>query len=979
MSTFQDEVILLEGWLLKRNSRGIGRNWSRRYFIVTEGNIAFSKSQESRKRSCLPMSKIDTLKMQEDKKDGVRVDIILLEAHVVTLKLDSEDRAVELMDLVLRQVKKSKLGPKMLVNIRRHSAVHSNVTSSIRRSSIILGSSRNSYAEEPVTKRMEYEGVGTVVTVTDLGFSHYGRIEVVVMEHDPLSRYWMLTLNTSMPNSTTVRGEKIIEESSELRHPFLIELLNSGRDLTGFKSWAMFLFPECGSLFTHLQWFNRFDEESVGFFLAQLVITLDVVHKHGLLLPSLDPEHIFLNKSGFLVVTDFRMFLSRAKNGRKYEETSSLKEYVTPEFISDRQESIAADWWRLGILAYELLVGLPPFVSSDPTELFTLIFQESLEFPDFVSEAARDLITRLLTKDQDKRLGYPAVKKHPFFVDVKWKQLSDLRVRPPEGVMRIVDNVRNVNIVPGENSCSVSVTSSHITDVVKLMESSGKNRDFDLGLRTRTQSIGSIDTSDEYGSRRHSSLSPSTKRLGLGPRSPRPRNSSSVTRRNSSSLHIHSNSFASMESRKLSLVSTGSNLETIMDEKETVAEEKLEGMKEEKESVVKVEKSIKINIAPPSKKLPALPTSSGETCLKTETKPDSQSKLDTLSVDVDMKPSLPAQRRRSFTHEDGRVTPETRRKGRKSLMVTGNGPKPLASGKLNAFQASTAEAPRQTRVMDLIADKVRGVVSKKKKRFKKDGFDLDLTYITQDLIAMGFPTDESSIEGIYRNPMSEVQRFFRKYHQDHYMIYNLCAEPQYQYTDEAFGYMVGKFQFYDHNAPSFHLLVDFCKTAESYLKTHPDNIVAVHCKAGKGRTGTMIAAYLLHIQYCPTAEEALQLFGQERTADGKGVTIPSQIRYVGYYERFVNEELGDSFDFSGKKISVTRLVVKNPPRGFNPALKVLRLDGQVLLESKDWVPTVGIDNGGAIFGGPWVLCGDVKFVIMNKDVSLHIIVVLTLE
>jgi len=72
------------------------------------------------------------------------------------------------------------------------------------------------------------------------------------------------------------------------------------------------------------------------------------------------------------------------------------------------------------------------------------------------------------------------------------------------------------------------------------------------------------------------------------------------------------------------------------------------------------------------------------------------------------------------------------------------------------------------------------LVSKQKKRFELDGYNLDLTYITEKIIAMGFPAE--SIESIYRNSMSEVVRFFNYRHSGHYRIYNLCSERKYNHA-----------------------------------------------------------------------------------------------------------------------------------------------------------------------------------------------------
>jgi phosphatidylinositol-3,4,5-trisphosphate 3-phosphatase/dual-specificity protein phosphatase PTEN len=83
--------------------------------------------------------------------------------------------------------------------------------------------------------------------------------------------------------------------------------------------------------------------------------------------------------------------------------------------------------------------------------------------------------------------------------------------------------------------------------------------------------------------------------------------------------------------------------------------------------------------------------------------------------------------------------------------------------------------------------------------------------------------------------------------------------------------------FDDHNPCPLELIPRFCADVDAWLAADPENVVAVHCKAGKGRTGLLISAYLLHCGLRTTAEAALRWFGFKRTANGQGVTIP---RYV---------------------------------------------------------------------------------------------------
>ena len=185
---------------------------------------------------------------------------------------------------------------------------------------------------------------------------------------------------------------------------------------------------------------------------------------------------------------------------------------------------------------------------------------------------------------------------------------------------------------------------------------------------------------------------------------------------------------------------------------------------------------------------------------------------------------------------------------------------------------------------------IKSLVSRNKARFNFDDFDLDLTYITMKIIAMGLPS--TSLEGIYRNKMDDVKRFFNTRHPKHHKIYNLCVERN--YPKDSF-YQQGYYPFPDHEAPPINSLIPFCEDAKKFLDEDEKNVVAVHCKAGKGRTGTFICCLLLYLGILDTADECMKYYGLMRVGAEKGVTIPSQKRYVHYFEHMVHNNISTPF------------------------------------------------------------------------------------
>lgn len=134
-------------------------------------------------------------------------------------------------------------------------------------------------------------------------------------------------------------------------------------------------------------------------------------------------------------------------------------------------------------------------------------------------------------------------------------------------------------------------------------------------------------------------------------------------------------------------------------------------------------------------------------------------------------------------------------------------------------------------------------MSGKKRRFVTAGFDLDLSYITDRLIAMGFPA--SGLQALYRNSAGSVRHFLEGRHHGRYYVWNLCSERGWRYDPELFAGNVSTIGFPDHNAPKMAQIEEFCRGTEAWLARGADHVAVVHCKAGKVRCHSAV-----HTQIC---------------------------------------------------------------------------------------------------------------------------------
>ena len=248
---------------------------------------------------------------------------------------------------------------------------------------------------------------------------------------------------------------------------------------------------------------------------------------------------------------------------------------------------------------------------------------------------------------------------------------------------------------------------------------------------------------------------------------------------------------------------------------------------------------------------------------------------------------------------------------------------------------------------------IKHLVSKQKRRLVVDGFDLDLTYITDQahsacsassqaaqtgctaaatllvraqVIAMGLPS--SGLTAMYRNPMTEVCDFLNKYHDGQYKVYNLCTRPQDQYDPSKFGGNVASFPFADHGVPPLAVVDELAHSVQNWVTSAPERIVCIHCLAGKGRTGLMVCAALLLLGSFSSAGDAMAFYGERRMKNKKGVTQASQRRWVEYYQ----QSLTGRVDMKLQR-TLVQVRVEGYPASKHLSLQVITPGGKQLLDT----------------------------------------------
>uniref|UniRef100_A0A8B9I0E6 protein kinase C n=1 Tax=Astyanax mexicanus TaxID=7994 RepID=A0A8B9I0E6_ASTMX len=227
--------------------------------------------------------------------------------------------------------------------------------------------------------------------------------------------------------------KRIFETVNSVRHPFLVNLFACFQT----KEHVCFVmeYAAGGDLMMHIH-ADVFSEPRAVFYAACVVLGLQFLHEHKIVYRDLKLDNLLLDTEGYVKIADFGL----CKEGMGYQDRTSTfcgtPEFLAPEVLTETSYTRAVDWWGLGVLIFEMLVGESPFPGDDEEEVFDSIVNDEVRYPRFLSTEAISIMRRLLRRNPERRLGAgerdaEEVKKHPFLRNVDWGALLAKKIQPP--------------------------------------------------------------------------------------------------------------------------------------------------------------------------------------------------------------------------------------------------------------------------------------------------------------------------------------------------------------------------------------------------------------------------------------------------------------------------------------------------------------------------------------------------------------------
>ena len=179
---------------------------------------------------------------------------------------------------------------------------------------------------------------------------------------------------------------------------------------------------------------NLFEEDEARFYIAELILGIEHLHELDIIYRDLKPENILINEDNHIKLADFGLAKEGVNDVQSTKSFVGSPAYLAPEMLMRRGVGKSADIYGIGAVLYEMICGTPPFFSNNIKILYKNISQCKLMLHDYFSDELKDLLSQLLCRDPNKRIGVSdknELKNHEWFKDIDWDKLAKKQIEPP--------------------------------------------------------------------------------------------------------------------------------------------------------------------------------------------------------------------------------------------------------------------------------------------------------------------------------------------------------------------------------------------------------------------------------------------------------------------------------------------------------------------------------------------------------------------
>ncbi|XP_062553016.1 serine/threonine-protein kinase N isoform X4 [Armigeres subalbatus] len=270
-----------------------------------------------------------------------------------------------------------------------------------------------------------------------LGRGHFGK--VILAQYKNTGEYF--AIKALKKGDIIARDEvesllsekRIFEVANTMRHPFLVNLFACFQ--TEQHVCFVMEYAAGGDLMMHIHT-DVFSEPRAVFYAACVVLGLQYLHESKIIYRDLKLDNLLLDTEGYVKIADFGLCKEGMGFGDRTGTFCGTPEFLAPEVLTETSYTRAVDWWGLGVLIFEMLVGESPFPGDDEEEVFDSIVNDEVRYPRFLSLEAIAIMRRLLRKNPERRLGSSErdaedVKRQAFFRNIVWDDLLLRKVKPP--------------------------------------------------------------------------------------------------------------------------------------------------------------------------------------------------------------------------------------------------------------------------------------------------------------------------------------------------------------------------------------------------------------------------------------------------------------------------------------------------------------------------------------------------------------------